>query len=96
MLEPQGRIHEPLPGQAGDDEGHRQRIKKDGSEKRFKANPLVDHDCEQEPEGKRNGDETRAIEEQIGKGDVKALCVEKPQVLRHADEFVTRNELGVG
>ena len=67
LLQAEAGIEEPLPGEAGDDEGHRVGVEKDRAEHAFAADLLVDEDGEQEAEDQAAGDEQHAEDERCSR-----------------------------
>ena len=94
LLEPEARIEEPLPDQAGDDERHRVGIQKNRAEQALGADLLVDEDREQEAEHEAAREEQHAEHGDVLGRDQETGVGQQAPVLVEADEVEGRQELG--
>ena len=96
VLNADRRAQHPLPGQAGDDERDRQRVKKDRAKGAFEAHLPVEQHGEQHPEPERAQDIEHAKEEHVAPGDIPARRGEQPDILDEAGELVIGQQCRAG
>ena len=95
-LHPDAGVEEPFPGDTGDDEAERHRIEIDRADKTFRADALIEQDCQQQSEGTADGDVKETENDQIGNGRVPRPDTEQVLVVLPADPSEGRQDPAVG
>jgi hypothetical protein len=83
---PSPGVQQPLPYQAGGDEGHRVRIQEHRAQHALGAHVLVDEDRQQEADHQAGQHEQHAVQRQVVQRQHPAFVVEQALVLGQADE----------
>ncbi len=85
VLEADAGIEEPLPGDAGDDEGERHRIEVDRADDALAADLLVEQDGEAEAERRADHDVERGEDRQVLQRGDPVRVVEEAHIVAEAD-----------
>ncbi len=96
MLHAKIGIEEPLPDEAGDDEGEREGIEEDGAEGVLEADLLVEQRGQHEADQQREHQRQAAVDQQVLDRRQPARRRPQPLVLVEPDEGQPRQQLRIG